>query len=220
MANITHEKLDSKIYGKIKKMILDGELSPGIRIRQNELAARLGVSKTPLLSALRMLETQRLVTSIPRRGYYVSSITMEEMLEIYEIRTVLEGLAARRAAARITEAQKRRLRAFFTGFGTFDDPDQLQRYAVEDRRFHEYVVLLAGAELLDSIVKTFNVMVLSYRTVNRWGQIRGPEETLDEHRTIIEAICAGDPDRAETLMRTHVGRSQARLVEEIAAERA
>lgn len=219
MAGIKHQKLDQRVYGEIKKLILDGVLPAGGRIQQNDLAERLGVSKTPLLSALRMVENERLVVSIPRRGYYVRSITIEEMAEVYEIRMALEGLAARRAAGRITDAQKRRLRAFFAGFAPPFDAAQLDRYTAEDRRFHEYVIQIAGAHLLDSIVRTFNVMMLSYRAVNRDGQIRGPEETLAEHRNITEAICDHDADRAEELMRAHVGRSQARLVGLMAHEK-
>ena len=218
MAGIKHQKLDQRVYGEVKKLILDGKLPPGERVRQSELAERLGVSKTPLLSALRMLENERLVVSIPRRGYYVRSVTVEEMAEIYEIRMALEGLAARRAANRITEAQKRRLLGFFNDFAPPFDAAVLDRYTLEDRRYHEFIIQVAGGDLLSDIVGTFNVMMLRYRAVNRDGQVRGPDETLEEHRRITDAICHHDPDRAEEMMRIHVGRSQARLVEEMANE--
>jgi len=105
-----HENLDTKIYHELKSMILERKLRAGEKIFQDKLAHDLGVSRTPLVNALKYLEREKLVKALPRRGYVVRQFTEEEMISIFELREVLEGLAARRAAANISEAQVTRFR--------------------------------------------------------------------------------------------------------------
>ena len=214
MASIRHQKLDQKVYTALKRKIINRDIQPGDRIQQDELADELGVSKTPLLAALRTLEAERLVTSIPRRGYYVRAITKEEMIEFYEIREVLESLAARRAASRITDAQARRLRGFFAEFADGIDATDAEKYAAEDRRFHEYVIEISGSEILNGMLATFNFMTITYQRAMLGGLVRPPHETLPEHRKVIEAICGKDAAQAEALMRSHMRESRARLMAE------
>ena len=100
-----HENLDQKVYQVIKEMIMLRKLLPGEKIPQESLAQDLGISRTPLVSALKFLEQEKLVVAKPRRGYFVRLFSKKEMLYIFELREVLEGLAARRAASHITDSQ-------------------------------------------------------------------------------------------------------------------
>ena len=116
-----HENLDQKAYQIIKDLIMQRQLLPGDKIPQEKLAQDLGISRTPLVSALKYLEQEKLVESVPRRGFFVRLFSKEEMVYIFELREVLEGLAARRAAADITDAQIEQLNQFFNGFDTDTD---------------------------------------------------------------------------------------------------
>jgi len=213
-----HENLDQKAYSIIKKMIIDRKLLPGEKIPQEKLAQDLGISRTPLVSALKYLENEKLVEAKPRRGYFVRLFTMQEMVSIFELREVLEGLAARRAAANITDAQIDELDRFFDPFKTIKNITDLRTYAREDRRFHSFVTEVGAKEFLKSILQTYNIISFSYQVVSSEGLIRSPNETISEHLAIVEALSRRDAVKSEDLMRYHFKQSIARLKEEIAAE--
>ena len=92
---IIHSDLSYPVYKKIREMILKNELKPGEKLLQEKLAEQLGVSRTPLLKALQMLEHELLVESIPRRGMYVKKLSVDEMNEIYEVREAFECMAVK-----------------------------------------------------------------------------------------------------------------------------
>lgn len=211
-----YENLDQKAYSIIKKMIIDRKLLPGDKISQEKLAHDLGISRTPVVSALKYLEKEKLVEAKPRRGFYVRLFTMQEMVSIFELREVLEGLAARRAAANITDAQINELRHFFEPFMDAAGSADLKSYAREDRRFHNFVTEVGAKEFLKNILQTYNIISFSYQVVSSEGLIRSPVETIHEHLAIIGAICDRDGEKAEVLMRAHFKQSIARLKAEIA----
>src|SRR4030066_1441979 len=98
-----HENLDYKVYKTLKSMIFERKLLPGTKIYQDKLAQELGISRTPLGGALKKLEQEKLITAIPRRGFFIKRFSKKEMVHIFELREVLEGLAARRASTNISE---------------------------------------------------------------------------------------------------------------------
>ena len=107
-----HENLDHKVYRQLKAMILDQHLKPGSKIYQEELANDLGISRTPLVNALKRLEQEQLIIAIPRRGFSVRQFSEEEMIRIFELREVLEGLAARRASSAFQRIKSKRSKVF------------------------------------------------------------------------------------------------------------
>ena len=210
-----HENLDTKVYSELKSMILERKLLPGDKIYQDKLAQDLGVSRTPLVNALKYLEREKLIKAIPRRGYYVRQFTKEEMIHIFELREVLEGLAARRASMNITEAQIKRLNSFFTKFQKSNRLANYKAYAKEDRRFHNFVIEVGGKEFLKSIISSYNVISFSYQLDATEGLVRPPSETLKEHLTIIKAINNRDPVKAENKMRLHLRKSLEQLKKDL-----
>lgn len=209
--SITHKNLDQKAYLIIKEMINDRRLAPGDKISQEKLAAELGISRTPLISALKYLEKEKLVEAKPRRGFFVRAFARHEMVSIFELREVLEGLAARRAAMTATPKQIKRLKTFFSEFTGKGPITNYRDYSREDRRFHNFVTQIAAREFLESILSTYNIISFSYQRISSEGLVRAPNETLDEHLSIIDAICNRDPSAAETMMRRHFQRSIAHL---------
>ncbi|MEJ2282301.1 MAG: GntR family transcriptional regulator [Desulfobacterales bacterium] len=214
-----HENLDQKAYLILKNMIIDRKLLPGDKIPQEKLARELGISRTPLVSAIKYLEHEKLVEAQPRRGYFVRFFTMQEMVSIFELREVLEGLAARRAAHNITDTQINRLKTFFQQFDPSADISDYKAYSREDRSFHNFVVDVATKEFLKSILQTFNIISFSYQMISSEGLVRSPNETIHEHLSVIKAISDRDSDAAENLMRQHFKKTIATLKQDIEDQR-
>lgn len=213
-----HQNLDQKVYETLKSMIIERKLTPGMKILQDKLAQELGVSRTPLVNALKMLEHEKLVAAVPRRGFFVRVFSKEEMVHIFELREVLEGLAARKAANCISDAQIKKLKGFFKDVNISDDPDDLKKYAEEDRGFHNFLIEIGGQELLSSFLQTYNIVIFSYQFDQQEGLVRPPKETIDEHRAIIEAISNRDPVKAEEVTRLHLSKTTAKLMKELEIE--
>jgi len=210
-----HENLDQKAYSILKNLIIERKLLPGQKIPQEKLARDLGISRTPLISALKFLEQEKLVESVPRRGFFVRLFNKEEMVYIFELREVLEGLAARRAAAKITDTHIKKLNSFFRHFTKQKNISDYKGYAREDRRFHNFVIDVGAKEFLKSILLTTNIISFSYQVLHTEGLVRPPNETIQEHLAVIEAIKVRDSEAAEELMRQHFKKSLAYLKREI-----
>jgi DNA-binding GntR family transcriptional regulator len=198
-----YENLDQKAYQIIKEMIEDRILLPGHKIPQEKLANELGISRTPLISALKFLEHEKLVEVKPRRGFFVRLFTKKEMVSIFEIREVLEGLAARRSAQSITDEQCKTLQQIFSPFRGLQDIRDIAAYSRADRQFHTMITRMASREFLSNMLQTFNIISLAYQNVTTEGLIRHPNETLHDHELITGAICDRDPEMAENLMKRH-----------------
>ncbi len=214
-----HENLDQKVYETLKEMIIERQILPGEKIRQEKLAQELGISRTPLVSALKFLEHEKLVESKPRRGYFVRLFSKEEMISIFELREVLEGLTAKRAAANITEAQIEVLNGFFKAFAESDDISDFKAYAREDRRFHNFITEIGAKEFLKSILQTCNLITASYQYLSPEGLVRPPNETIEEHLAVIKAISERNPEAAEIIMRRHLRKTIAHLKQDIEKEK-
>ena len=212
---LEHANLDQKVHQILKNMIMDRQLLPGEKIPQEKIAQELGVSRTPLIAALKYLEQEKLVESKPRRGFYVRLFTKEEMVSIFELREVLEGLTARRAAQKIIDAEIDMMQQFFTHFDLGLDITDFKAYSREDRQFHTYVTQIGAKEFLKSILETTNIISFSYQLVNSEGLVRSPNETIHEHLAVIDAIAQRDPEAAETLMRRHFKKTIAALTRDL-----
>jgi DNA-binding GntR family transcriptional regulator len=203
---VEHENLDHKVHRQVKSMILEQKLKPGTKIYQEKLAQDLGISRTPLVNALKKLEQQHLIIAIPRRGFFVRYFSKQEMIRIFELREVLEGLAARRASLHISDDQIHQLQSFFKGLKVTNHPKSVEKYAEEDRRFHNFLIDIGGDELLSSILETYSIVTSSYLGGFRGGLVRPPQETLPEHLAMIEAIARKEPEKAEQAARLHLRR--------------
>jgi DNA-binding GntR family transcriptional regulator len=213
-----YENLDQKAYLIIKEMITNRELLPGQKIPQEKLARDLGISRTPLVSALKYLEKEKLVEAKPRRGFFVRLFSTQQMINIFELREVLEGLAARRAATFITDNQIKKLKGFFKDFSPPIDYTKYKAYASEDRQLHSFVTEIGSKEFLKSILQTYNIISFSYQVISSEGLVRPPDETIHEHLAIIDAISNHATGDAEELMRQHFVRTIRFLNNEIGKE--
>lgn len=207
--------MDSRVAQRIRELIVEGALPPGMRVAEAAIAERLGVSRTPVRNALPALATEGLLEPAGKRGYSVRNFTVEDSYRATEIRCVLEGYAARELAARgdrqpIVNALRDTLREgdeiFAKGFVVKEDEDA---YASMNGRFHDLIVGGARDPLLSDLVH--RVYSVPFVAPNVVAFKRMPLEEVypilmsgnHQHHAIVDAIDAGQPDVAETLMRGH-----------------
>jgi DNA-binding GntR family transcriptional regulator len=195
-------------YREIRQMIVDGELVPGAKVVVRLLSERLQLSPTPIKAALAGLERDGFLTSIAHRGYFVPEVAMQDMREIYELREVLDGVAARNAAAlpdpgafvaatlRPLYDEQRRLLREQAGRG----------YSTVDVEFHRAIWHAAGnarlAQFMDNLGGQLRFGSGSSSRIP--GRIT---DALTEHAAIMDAVARGDAELAERLSREHVRRA-------------
>jgi DNA-binding GntR family transcriptional regulator len=196
-----HLSLRERIVERLRDAILAGDLPAQTRLREPELARRLAVSRTPLREAIRQLEAEGLVATVPRGGTFVTAVTAQDLEETYAIRAVLEGLAARQAAARVNAVRATELRALLDELA--QKTGNYRVYHEAAGRFHEAIFELAGNRRLQVMYETLTRQVERLRKVSLAVGKR-PNTSLREHRGIADAILRGRGAEAERRMRAHV----------------
>lgn len=214
---VLHDDLVSVVYKRIKDLILNQHFEAGQKIKQEELAESLGVSRTTVIKALHLLIADNLVVHTPRKGFTVKKLTTSEMAAIFYIRELLDGAAAREAACKATVEEIEELAGYFAGFGADRDWDKREHdlYVARDKAFHARLYSIAAVPLLTQINEMFNISRVSYQR----GLLRDPNETLGEHLAIIEAIRCRDDRLAESLARAHAAKSRSVLLRQMETER-
>ncbi len=198
--------LREEVYARLRQAILDSAYPAGTKLVEADLAATLSISRTPIREALHKLELEGLVERTPGgTGLRVAGLSVAEVEEIYGIRAVLEGYAARLAAPRAGAGDVARLSALLDAsakaIGAGDAPALL----AINTGFHGAIYQLAGSRRLETLVRSLHEQVMRVRAATL--EIRGQgAQGLTEHRAIVEALAAGDGARAERLVVAHVER--------------
>jgi DNA-binding GntR family transcriptional regulator len=203
---IQHQDLSYEIYKRLKSMILANEFEPGSKLKQEYIAAMFGVSRMPLHRAFQMLENELLIESIPRRGFFVTKISIDQLIDAFECREALEGIAARRAAKNITKDQLEYLKLLFDKFIDVEEIS-IAEYLESDQEFHNMIMKISGNKILNRLELLGNNTIRTFRG----GLLRPPKETLKEHLEIYRALANGDGDLAEKLVREHTHKSMLTL---------
>lgn len=180
------------------------ELTEPVRIREEDVALQLGVSRTPVREALIRLDGKGIVSLRPGKGALLSPVTDEEYIEWLHLREYLEGYAAREAAQNASYRDVIRLRAIFEPFINGIDGESTQNaYAQANVNFHNEIIKLAGSSLLEKVWEAFGHRQLTYKrqSIKRFKR---SNNSLREHLDIIEAIEDRDADKAEALAKNHV----------------
>jgi DNA-binding GntR family transcriptional regulator len=194
----------------LRKYILNGTLAPSSRLVELQLAGQFEVSRTPVREALKRLAAEGLVALDPSRGMIVREVDRSEAEEIYMIREVLEGLAARLAAQRITPEMIAKLRVLAELMQEAADEHRWEAVVQMNISFHKTLYGAAGSEQLASIARSLDETVRRFSTMAFTVPERVTEVTR-EHVNIIRALEDGDPDRAEAAARQHVLRARQNL---------
>lgn len=214
------ETLSDHVLRQIQSAIVKGEIAPGSKISEPELARAYGISRGPLREALHRLEGQKLIIRVPHIGARVVSLSRQELGELYQIRESLEGLACRLAAERMAPEQVEELRevlreherdtAFQSGRGYY-----LQE---GDYDFHYRIVQGSGNKMLFRLLCDELYQLARMYRIQYSATPSRPAQAFAEHHRILDAIAEGDGELAEMLMRRHIRTSRLNIERQIPEE--
>lgn len=201
------------VFNTLREAILKGNLKPGERLMELQLADKLGVSRTPIREAIRMLEQEGLAVTIPRRGAEVAKMTLKDMEDVLEIRDALDELAVRLACERVSDGQIRRLIEEQNVFARSTGNGNVKEIADSDVRFHDIIYEATGNTKLVTMLNNLREQVYRYRLEYIKDPLNYPK-LIAEHEAIVESVKNRDADRAVEEMHAHVN-NQARAVKAV-----
>ena len=208
-----HRPLREIVYDQLKMQILTGKISPGTRMMEVDLADNMGVSRTPVREAIRKLEKEGLVVIEPRRGAYVSDISVKDMVDTLVVREDMEGLAAFLAAQSISDAEIEELEEITTGYSEAISAGRMEDIIRYDEAFHRRIVELSGNKPLMKLFETVQELALRFRYLY-YDDFSRYENMPIEHKDIIEAIRSGDKEKARSVSDAHVRKLKEYVMEE------
>ncbi|MFI5268650.1 MAG: GntR family transcriptional regulator [Chloroflexota bacterium] len=189
-------------YDALKRAILGGQFEPGEQLVEQKLATQLGVSKTPVRDALARLEREGLVSTIPFRGAFVRETVLDDAVEIFEIRQVLDGMLVRAASQHLTDEELAKAERLLDQADAALVAGQRERAAELGSEFHHLLQSRAGRQRLASIVVNLEEQFKLFRDVSQRAGGR-LEKSAHEHRRVLEALKRKDASAAEHAMRDH-----------------
>jgi DNA-binding GntR family transcriptional regulator len=201
------------VFNTLREAILKGDLKPGERLMELQLASKLGVSRTPIREAIRMLEQEGLAVTMPRKGAEVAKMTLKDMEDVLEIREALDELAVRIACEKITEEQMTRLIEIKDLFEESTRSGEVKKIAEADVCFHDVIYEATDNPKLVTLLNNLREQVYRYRV----EYIKNPKNyptLIEEHEAIVEGLRNRDKDAATRAMHEHVA-NQAAAVKDV-----
>ncbi|MCR5595107.1 MAG: GntR family transcriptional regulator [Lachnospiraceae bacterium] len=213
----TYLPLHEVIFNTLRRAVLTGELAPGERLPEIQLASQFGVSRTPVREAIRMLEQEGLVNLRPARGAIVSGISAESVKDVLEIRRALDVLCAQLACKRITPESITALENACRSFEETvnDNSADIKAIAASDVAFHDIIIDAAGNIRLKQLINNLSEQIYRYRFEYLKDKGIYPQ-LVKEHRTIYEAIAAGDVTAASEICGVHIDNQEYAIMKLIA----
>jgi DNA-binding GntR family transcriptional regulator len=202
------EVLPDKIYSSLEGAILQGRIKPGDRLIEDELSRSLGVSRGPIREAFRLLEKDRLIRRVPRKGAVVESISKEDISDIYEIIGIFEGLAAKLFCKQGTEDELARLKQIYEEMEIRVKKDHFVKYQRLNREFHGVIINGCRNKKIKELYENFQKQIRWFQKVTLSYMGRA-EISLEEHKNMLKAFLKRDPGKAEVLAREHIERATA-----------
>ena len=215
-----NQTLAEKVFSELATAIVRGELAPGERLSEKALVDRYGGSRAPMREAIQKLEARNLVVRIPHAGARVVSLSLAELRDIYEVRLELESMACRLAATRMTEAEIRDLSELLEDHARSIEADQGMAYYQKSGNLDFHYRIIEGSKnhrLHQMLCGDLYHIVRMYRYRTSTSNER-PQQALQEHQRIVEAIAARDAELAELLMRRHIQASLTNLESRMSQE--
>jgi DNA-binding GntR family transcriptional regulator len=204
--------LHEEVVGRVRAMLLDGEIPPGARIPERDLCEKLQISRTPLREALKVLAAEGLVQLLPNRGSRAAKLTDKDMRDLFEVCQGLEALAGELACERITDAGIADVAAAHHAMARFyDDGDLLQYYRC-NRTIHEAIIAAAGNPVLSNLYDSVTARIRRARyvtpmTPRRWAL------ALQEHDAILNALQRRDSVGLSHILRAHLRHKREEVLE-------
>jgi DNA-binding GntR family transcriptional regulator len=200
---IARELLADRAYADLRDRIVTLQIPPGAPIDEDVLGGELGIGRTPVREAIKRLALENLVTVFPRRGTFASEINITDLADISDVRIQLEGHAAYRAAQRIGAAQREELDALLAQLDRSQGSDDTEALMALDTRVHRFIHRAAvNPYLEESLGRYFNLSLrIWYLVLDRLPHLF---TRVHEHAELLQAIAAGDADRARAIITEHI----------------
>lgn len=201
-------KASERAYALIRSMILSGELSPGTQIREESLAERCGVSRTPVRDALRRLEADQFIRRSDTQRSFVADWSLDDIEDAFKLRAMLEAHAASRAATRISWDQLERLRGHNKAIlrAMSGDKADVPSFLEHNREFHRVIVEAAGSDRLAAMLTQVTEQPVVLRTALQYDR-DNLQRSWHEHEELLAAFSHRDPDWAAAVMTGHIRRA-------------
>lgn len=206
MSDSGGSNLTARVYKSLREDILSGKYPVGTALTEAMVAEAYAVSRTPVREALRQLELARLVRIIPNKGAVVEGISKKDIDDIYEIRLLIERLAAEKAAQNAGPEDIAQLQEIIDLTRFYFERDDIEKLKSMDGRFHDCIYTLSGRRTLSDILTDLHSRLIRFRGDSMRCAGR-TEQTIKEHGDILKAIAAHDAKRAGDLMHLHIANS-------------
>lgn len=214
----SYKPLRDVVSEALREAITNGVLKPGERLMEIQLAEQLGVSRTPVREAIRRLELEGFVVMIPRRGTYVSDLSIKDINDVYEVRMALDVLAAGLAAERITDDELEQMERMLVEISEYIKSGDMDKIVELDSDFHDVLYKASRNDRLAGIIANLREQFTRFRTISMScpGRLIN---TLEEHRQLVEAIAQRNSELAQKVAREHLENSEQILLQALDVKR-
>jgi len=198
-----YDLLSKKVYRILKKEIIKGSFKPGDKVLEGKIAEQMGISRTPVREAIRGLAAEGFVVLSPNQGVVVRSVSAENIREVLQIHSALEGLAARLSCEVINEEELKELENYVKKMEKLANKKDSSGYSEIDLKFHELIVNNCGNKRLIEMRKNISDQAQRYR-IGSLSIPRRLKESLKEHQKILKAFKTKDPKKADSTSQKHI----------------
>ncbi len=218
MENLTKLNLDNYkplrdvVFESLRKAIVEGNLKPGQRLMEVQLAEQLGVSRTPVREAIRKLELEGFVIMLPRKGAYVADMSVKDIIDVLEVRGALEGLAANLAAERMDENEIEELKKASEALNKAMETEDLDEILKRDVEFHQHIFEASGNKKLTQMINSLWEQVYRFRAGYMSDQ-NAMQGIIEEHEHLIDAIVSGEGEKASKCAKEHIERAEQYMID-------
>jgi len=209
-----YKPLREVIFNTLREAIIVGELKPGERLMEVQLAEKMGVSRTPVREAIRKLELEGLVNMIPRKGAHVADLSVKDIMDALEVRASLDGLATALAAERITDEELKELKRVQLQFVQYVEKGTLQGLVKKDVEFHDIIYNSSRNEKLIQITNNLREQVQRFRVIYL-KDYDSTREIIKEHTGIFDALEKRDRELAQKVAQKHIKNQEIAIIRSI-----
>lgn len=212
-----YQPLRDMVFDVLMNAIMQGQLSPGERLLEVQLAEEMGVSRTPVREAIRRLELEGFVVMVPRKGAYVAGLSVNDVECVYEIRTALETLAVRLAAQRMEDEDFQQLDELALAMQATWQEGNVDNWVALDAQFHELLYKFSRNERLVQMMSNIMEQLSRYRIISL-ANVEVRHNSLAEHQEVIEALRRRDSAGAEAAAARHIENTKLSLLKMLQAK--
>lgn len=206
-----YKPLRDVIFNTIREAIISGELKPGERLMEVQLAEKMGVSRTPVREAIRKLELEGLVEMIPRKGAHVAEVSVKDIMDVLEVRASMDGLATSLASQRITPDEVKELNHVLSQFVTNVEKENVSGTIKKDVEFHDVIYRASRNDKLLQISNSLREQVHRFRIIYLKGT-GSTKDVIKEHEQIVEAIVTKDSQLAQKIAYDHIRKQEESII--------